>query len=72
LPEELKPLLTPLALHERFVLADILERMVNSAEISRTLARSDQFLHLLETAGLLHPYGQGTYAMHPALTGFLS
>lgn len=71
LPEALKPLLVPLALHERFVDADYLEAMASIADASQNRAAVDHLLNSLEIAGLLHAYGQGIYALHPALTGFL-
>jgi hypothetical protein len=71
LPEALKSLLVPLALHERFVDADYLEAMARIADASHSRAAIDQVLTSLEIAGLLHARGQGIYALHPALTGFL-
>lgn len=71
LPDTLKPLLIPLALHERFVQADVLEAMAKTANAPHGRSDIDQLCNSLETAGLLHGHGQGIYAMHPALTGFL-
>jgi len=71
LPDELKPLLVPLALHSRFVDANFLEAMAEAAEAAQGRAEIDRFLNSLETAGLLHNHGQGIYAMHPALSGYL-
>jgi len=71
LPEALKPLLVPLALHKRFVDADYLEAMAGIADTSYSRTTIDQVLTSLEIAGLLHAHGQGIYALHPALTGFL-
>ena len=71
LPDNLKALLMPLALHERFVEASLLEFMAKTAEAQQTRTEIDQLLSSLETAGLLHNHGQGMYGMHPALTGFL-
>ena len=71
LPEALKPLLAPLALHERFVNAVYLEAMARIAGASHSRTAIDQALTSLEVAGLLHAHGQGIYALHPALTGFL-
>ena len=64
-------MLVPLALHERFVDADYLEAMAGIADASHSRAAIDQVLTSLEIAGLLHAHGQGIYALHPALTGFL-
>jgi tetratricopeptide (TPR) repeat protein len=71
LPDELRPLLTPLALHERFVDADYLEQMANEVDPSWTRSQIDRFLGALSVAGLLHDLGQSIFEMHPALTGFL-
>ena len=71
LPEALKPLLVPLALHERFVDAYYLAAMASIANASYSRAAIDQVLTSLEIAGLLHAHGRGIYALHPALTGFL-
>src|SRR5271157_4735143 len=71
LPDDLRPLLMPLALHERFVIADYLEIMAKQVDPSWTRAPIDRFLGALAVAGLLHDRGQGVFEMHPALTGFL-
>jgi tetratricopeptide (TPR) repeat protein len=71
LPGALRPLLVPLALHERFVDARYLEAMAGIAEAAQSRAALDQMLTSLEIAGVLHAHGQGIYALHPALTGFL-
>jgi len=71
LPDDLRPLLVPLALHERFVVASYLEIMAKQVDPSWTRAPIDRFLGALAVAGLLHDRGQGVFEMHPALTGFL-
>ena len=71
LPDDLRPLLVPLALHERFVVADYLEIMAKQVDPSWTRRTIDRFLGALAVAGLLHDRGQGIFEMHPALTGFL-
>jgi len=71
LPDDLRPLLVPLALHERFVVASYLEFMAKQVDPSWTRAPIDRFLGALAVAGLLHDRGQGVFEMHPALTGFL-
>jgi tetratricopeptide (TPR) repeat protein len=45
--------------------------MARVADASHSRAAIDQLLTSLEIAGLLHAHGQGIYALHPALTGFL-
>ena len=70
LPDDLRPLLVPLALHERFVVASYLEIMAKQVDPSWT--RADRPLpRRLAVAGLLNDQGQGVFEMHPALTGFL-
>jgi len=73
LPHELRVLLVPLALHERFVDADIMELMAKQAgqtDVTRT--RIDGLLAALAGAGLLRERRSNTiFELHPALTGFL-
>src|SRR5262249_36800222 len=71
LPQELRPLLIPLALHKRFVDGNLLERMARAAGSALPRARIDDLLGRLTVAGLLRDLGQAVYEMHPALTGFL-
>ena len=72
LPQDLRPLLVPLALHERFVDADYVEAMAkHTGRSDVTRARIDRLLSALATAGLARDRGQAIYELHPALTGFL-
>ena len=71
LPDELRPLLFPLGLHERFVSASLLEIMAQQAECSFGRADIERLLEMLAMSGLLRPLGQDIHEMHPALTGFL-
>ena len=71
LPDDLRPLLMPLALHEQFVVAYSLEVIAKQVDESWTRAQVDHFLGALALAGLLRDRGQGLFEMHPALTGFL-
>ena len=71
LPDDLRPLLVPLALHERFVVASYLEIMAKQVDPSWTRAQIDRFLGALAVAGLLNDRGQSVFEIHPALTGFL-
>ena len=70
-PSELKPLLFPLSLHERFVDADYLEMMSQQADSQFNRADIERLLEMLAVSGLLRPLGQDIHEMHPALTGFL-
>jgi tetratricopeptide (TPR) repeat protein len=68
----LHPLLIPLALHDRFVDADYLEAMAQSAnKMEATRARIDHLLSTLGAAGLVRDRGHAVYELHPALTAFL-
>jgi len=73
LPKELRVLLVPLALHERFVDADIMELMAKQAgQTDATRTRIDGLLAALAGAGLLRERRSNTiFELHPALTGFL-
>jgi tetratricopeptide (TPR) repeat protein len=69
LPADLKPLLVPLALHERFIDANSLEAMAKQmAEPKIDRGQIDRFCRALAIAGLLHDRGQAIYQLHPALT----
>jgi len=59
LPAEWQPLLVPLALHERFVQAEVLELMAQQADNRFDRAAIDRFMNTLEIAGLLRAVGQG-------------
>ena len=72
LPQDLRPLLTPLALHDRFVDADDMEAMAKGvSQMQVTRRQIDRLLSALATAGLVRDRGQAIYELHPALTGFL-
>lgn len=71
LPEDLKELLLPLGMHERYVDGDYLAAMAEKVDGAWTRDRIDRFLGLQVNAGLLRDEGQSVYEMHPALSGFL-
>jgi len=71
LEESLRPLLVPLALHERYVDGDYLADMTPQVDGAWTRERIDRFLGALVAAGLLRGLRGPIYEMHPALTGFL-
>ncbi|NQS97895.1 MAG: tetratricopeptide repeat protein [candidate division Zixibacteria bacterium] len=71
LPEEWKPLLIPLGMHEKYVDGDYLEMMAKRVDEKWSREVIDDFLEALVKAGLLRNLGGSIYEMHPALTGFL-
>ena len=71
LPEHLRPLLAPLALHECYVSAHYLEAMAKRVDAAWTREQIDAFTASLTAAGLLQDRGQAIYEVHPVLTDFL-
>ncbi|MCP4699508.1 MAG: tetratricopeptide repeat protein [Gammaproteobacteria bacterium] len=71
LPVAHAPLLRLLGLHQRYVDTDCLVDMLKSAGADRDRTSLEACISTLETGGLLHHQGQGIYAMHPALSGWL-
>ncbi len=71
LPQELRPLLTLVGMHEGFVAANFLEIMAKEVDAAWTRAKIDALMQALVTAGLLRDIGQATYEMHPLLTSYL-
>ena len=71
LPEELQELLVPLAMHEGFLDANLLEHMSKSVDAKWNRAEIDRLIAALVAAGLLWQVGQAVYQMHPLLTSFL-
>lgn len=71
LPEDLRPLLTPLALHEGYVDAKDLEEMCDSTEETSKDERIDRFMSSLTTAGLLQNLEYEVFELHPVLSGYL-
>lgn len=71
LPRDLQALLTPLALHERFVHANILKVIAQRLNASAKRGLIDRLVSALTLAGLLRDWGEEIYEMHPALGRFL-
>ena len=71
LPKELQELLVPLAMHEGFLAANLLEYMSKSIDAKWGRAEIDGLIGALVAAGLLRELGQEVYQMHPLLTSFL-
>jgi len=71
LPEEVRPLLVLVGMHEGFVDADYVEAMAKQVDGVWTRPRIDALMNALASAGLLRDIGQATYEMHPLLTSYL-
>ncbi|MGV2340783.1 MAG UNVERIFIED_CONTAM: tetratricopeptide repeat protein [Planctomycetaceae bacterium] len=73
LPADLRPWLTPLSLHERFVDADYLKEMGNRLAQPMSAGNSavDRLMSQLTRAGLVTSIGQGLFELHPVLSRFL-
>jgi tetratricopeptide (TPR) repeat protein len=71
-PEELRPLLLPLGLHQRFVDADDLESMARQVDASWSRAAIDRLLQILCLAGLARDRGRAIHEIHHGLTEFLA
>ena len=70
-PESARPLLAPLALHERFIDVDDLEAMAAQSDKAVTRAEVDALLQTLIHAGLLESCGESICKMHPILSHYL-
>ncbi|MBU2550444.1 MAG: tetratricopeptide repeat protein [Proteobacteria bacterium] len=71
LPLDLRPLLVPLALHERFIAIDFLAGMAEQVDEAWTRERLDRFALTLAGRGLLFGIRGSIHEIHPALTGYL-
>jgi tetratricopeptide (TPR) repeat protein len=71
LSEEVRPLLVPLGLHQRFVDADDLVAMAEKVAGAGTADQVKGLLGALTVAGLLSGRGQNHYELHPTLTEYL-
>lgn len=69
--DELRPLLVPLALHERFVHTDLLALMAEQSDSRFTRPLVDRLVTTLAAAGLMRQAFGTVFELHPALTGFL-
>jgi tetratricopeptide (TPR) repeat protein len=70
-PEELKPLLILLGLHERFVHLKFFEDMAEWVDKNWTFSKINQFADILCHMGLLTKKEEKIFELHPVLTGFL-
>ena len=71
LPDELRPLLVLIAMHERFVHADFLEAMAKQVAGGWDRRQIDTLLSMLTQAGLAREVRTAVFELHPALTGYL-
>jgi tetratricopeptide (TPR) repeat protein/GTPase SAR1 family protein len=71
IPEDLRELLVPLSLHERFVDDRLLAGMCDAQGSSFDRDDVDRLLSTLTTAGLVQPLGANVYSVHPMLTSYL-
>ena len=71
LPDELRPLMGLVGLHEAYLDADYLEAMAKQVDPDWTRQRIDQLVAALANAGLIRDVGQNTYEIHPLLTSYL-
>jgi len=70
-PSQFNIVLSFIGLHQRYVDLDYLETMVKNSEAAMDRTTIEACCAALERAGLIHPQGNGIYAMHPALNGYL-
>ncbi len=71
LPENLKPVLPLVGLHETYLEANPFEAMAQQVDADWTGALIDQLMTALSSAGLLQDLGNGVYEVHPLLTSYL-
>ena len=71
LSPDLQTLLIPLAWHERFLNADLLQQMAGQVDETLGSGQVAQLTAALVAAGLLRERGDSVYEMHPALSRFL-
>jgi len=71
LPDELRPVLVPLAMHEGYVNLRLLEYMAEQAYPALTRSDIDQTLIIFVNAGLLQTATNSGHFMHPVLAAWL-
>jgi tetratricopeptide (TPR) repeat protein len=71
LPEQLRPMMAFISLHESYLEADYLEAMAKQVDPVWTRQRVDELMTALANAGLLRDIGQNIYEIHPLLTSYL-
>jgi tetratricopeptide (TPR) repeat protein len=71
LPEDLRPMLPLVGLHESYVHADLFEVMAEQIDPAWKRPQIDRLTTALSKAGLLRDMGNSIYQMHPLLTSYL-
>ena len=71
LPEELRPLLAIVGLHESYLDADHMEIMATRVDAAWNRSTVDRLMAALTGAGLTKELGQAIYELHPLLTSYL-
>jgi tetratricopeptide (TPR) repeat protein len=71
LPDELRPLMTLVGMHEGFLSVDLLERMAKEVDAKWSREEISALMQALVSAGLLRAIVYDTYQMHPLLTSYL-
>jgi tetratricopeptide (TPR) repeat protein len=71
LPEDLRPLMRLVALHETHLHPTGIEEMAKQVDPAWTRARIDRLMEALSGAGLVWNIGKGLHEMHPLLTNYL-
>src|SRR5271157_259154 len=71
LPEQLRPMMGLIELHEGYLSAGFLELMAKQVNPDWTRPRIDQLVAALANAGLVRDLGDRIYEIHPLLTSYL-
>ena len=71
LPEQLRPMMGLIALHEGYLTANQLEFMAKQVDPDWTRQQIDQLVSALADAGLVRDLGVGISEIHPLLTSYL-
>jgi len=71
LPDQLRPIMSLITLHEAYLTTDLLGAMAHEADSDWTRQRVDQLLTELSNAGLVWYPASGACEIHPLLTSYL-
>jgi hypothetical protein len=71
-PRDLRPLLIPLSLNERFIFRDALAQIAYQEDNKYwTSIKIDSFFRIMKVAGLVQEMSEGVFELHPAISSFL-